>query len=38
MSSCSNVARKRLKLTPQGALLLPTVSKAFEDIAAPRLR
>ena len=25
---------QRLKLTPQGALLLPTVSKAFEDIAA----
>ncbi|MGH6761048.1 MAG: LysR substrate-binding domain-containing protein [Phyllobacterium sp.] len=24
---------QRLKLTPQGALLLPTVSKAFEDIA-----
>jgi len=25
---------QRLRLTPQGALLLPTVSKAFEDIAA----
>ncbi len=25
---------QRLKLTPQGALLLPTVSKAFEDIAS----
>nr|WP_255607266.1 transcriptional regulator GcvA [Phyllobacterium sp. 2063] len=25
---------QRLKLTPQGALLLPTVSKAFQDIAS----
>jgi LysR family glycine cleavage system transcriptional activator len=31
---CSNVVAKRLKLTAQGALLLPAVTQAFEGIAA----